>query len=163
MYVLDVEASGLSDHSYPIEIAWQHRFNPTLRDAFLIRPTTGWTHWDLYAEQYVHRISREQLQVEGIDAVSASQRLNEQLAGQVVYSDHADKDRFWISRLFDAANLAPQFEIRSVYSLLPPEKEMSFSMKLGSSPTEHRALADVRAIINILNFYAPADAGQSRE
>lgn len=38
MIILDIEASGLALESYPIEVAWQHRFNSAKHDSFLIRP-----------------------------------------------------------------------------------------------------------------------------
>src|SRR5690606_30224105 len=117
------EASGLSDDSYPIEVAWQHRFNPSLFDTFLIKPASTWTHWDSYAEHSVHRIPRAELLINGIDVVTAARRLNDQLAHQVVYSDCVDKDRFWLSRLYQAAKMEPAFDIRSVLTLLPPEKD----------------------------------------
>ncbi|UZE94500.1 hypothetical protein [Alkalimarinus alittae] len=50
MIIFDVEASGLSDDSYPIEVAWQDSNDPECFDSFLINPNETWKHWDDYAE-----------------------------------------------------------------------------------------------------------------
>lgn len=102
MIVMDIEASGISPQSYPIEFAWQHRANPTLFDGFLIQPTVDWVYWSDYAEQQIHRITRTELETSGISVEIAAHWLNEELAGQIVYSDAVDYDRPWIKKLFAA-------------------------------------------------------------
>ncbi len=56
------EASSLSDHSYPVEVAWV--FQDGRSESHLIRPATGWTDWDDEAEA-IHGITREKLASEG--------------------------------------------------------------------------------------------------
>lgn len=61
---LDFEASSLTKHSYPIEIAWV--FEDGRSRTFLIRPAPGWTDWSAKAEA-IHGISRELLEHEGAE------------------------------------------------------------------------------------------------
>ena len=75
MIIFDVEASGLSDDSYPIEVAWQDGTNEDLFDSFLIKPCDSWVHWDDYAEQEIHHISRNTLHSEGISITESCIRL----------------------------------------------------------------------------------------
>lgn len=155
MIVIDVEASGLGPESYPIEIAWGHRFDPTKFDTFLIKPADGWVYWDTYAESAIHCISRSQLQREGISIAEAVERLDDALQGAVVYSDYVPADRPWWVKLYRELGRDLPFEFRPVQTLIPPAKEASYSLRLDASPTEHRALEDVRKIIQTLNFFAP--------
>ena len=47
--VLDIEAPGFGRRSYPIEVGY---LLPDGRAAcMLVRPATGWTHWDETAER----------------------------------------------------------------------------------------------------------------
>src|SRR5260221_11535838 len=97
---LDIEASGLSDHSYPIEIGWAIPFGE--ERGFLIRPTTNWTHWSPVAEEVFHGISRDKLLREGIDVYGAVNVIEAALAGQEVYSEDPEQDRWWLERLYRA-------------------------------------------------------------
>lgn len=155
MIILDVEASGLGSESYPIEIAWAHRFDPTRYDSFLIKPPENWTYWDAYAELQIHGISRDVLASEGILVEEAVARLDESLSGETVYSDFVPVDRPWVVRLYQQLGREPSFTFRPLQSLLPPDKVGDYSRDYGTTPTEHRALADVRKMIRTLNFYAP--------
>lgn len=155
MVIIDIEASGLGDESYPIEVAWGHRNNPTLYDSFLICPPDDWTHWDGYAESSIHRISREVLLKDGVCVEDAVARLDSQLEGAVVYSDYVPADRPWIVKLYNHLGREPTFQVRSVYSLIPPDKVADYIRRYDSTQTEHRALADVRKIIRTLNYFSP--------
>ncbi|MEH6628750.1 MAG: hypothetical protein V7739_20100 [Motiliproteus sp.] len=53
MIIVDIEASGLSPDSYPIEIAWVDTRTDAC-DAFLINPETAccdWDYWNYDAEK----------------------------------------------------------------------------------------------------------------
>ena len=69
---LDIEASGLGEHSFPIEIGWAIPFDK--ERGFLIRPAPDWTYWSAIAEEVFHRISRDELLREGIPADEAVRR-----------------------------------------------------------------------------------------
>lgn len=155
MIILDVEASGFGDDSYPIEIAWQHRFNQTAFDSFLIKPAPSWQHWDTYAEEQIHHITRDILASDGISVVEAATRLNTSLQGLTVYTDAPPYDRRWIATLFRTAGLEQAFEIQDVLFFIPPDKEGAYLRRFKLTPVRHRALEDVRQIIKCVNYIAP--------
>ena len=82
--IVDVEASGFGQHSYPIEIglAW----NRKKRYCSLIIPEDDWTHWDEKAEA-VHHITRDSLFLHGKTVRKIAQDLNIVLNGASVFSD----------------------------------------------------------------------------
>jgi len=107
---LDVEASGLHDGSYPIEVAWA---DADLRvRGFLIRPMDHWDErdWSLESER-VHNIPRSLLMRDGIPAVEAAHRINEALDGFVSLSDAPGFDGGWLLRLFNDTGVAPRVRI----------------------------------------------------
>jgi hypothetical protein len=82
--ILDIEASGFGRSSYPIELGY------TLPDGqtwcSLIRPEPDWTHWDNSA-QAVHHISQDLLLSRGRYVREVASLLNQNLGGQIAYSD----------------------------------------------------------------------------
>jgi len=146
MIIVDVEASGLHQHSYPIEIAWQDSKKPENFDSFLIVPLAHWCHWDDYAENEIHHISRELLFNSGITVNEACERLNSALINEVIYSDAIEYDQRWVMRLFDEAEIKPTFNFGSVMDLLPKGGDLKYSQLLESAPVKHRALDDARQI-----------------
>ncbi|WP_425263343.1 hypothetical protein [Vibrio owensii] len=157
MIYADCEASGLSDDSYPIEIAWIDTDGS--QDDFLINPSSGsdWDHWDLSAEA-VHNLKREDCIKKGINVVEAAIRLNSQLRGQVVYTDAPAFDGFWIDRLFQAAQVERLFDIDSIDTYLY-DKGLDFGKwrrVRSKEKLEHRALSDCQRSINAgkkLNYW----------
>jgi hypothetical protein len=110
--VIDCEASGLKEHSYPIEVGLA--FNDDSY-SFLIKPEKDWTYWSKTAEK-MHNIKREELFDEGISCYEAAQRLNSQLRGLTLFSDATDYEVFWINKLFKSAQCDCLFDIDSIYS-----------------------------------------------
>lgn len=130
--LLDIESSGLSDHSYPIEIAW-YKPNDNTYDSFLIAPAPSWTEWDDLAEELFHGISRLQLIEQGIEPQAAAVRLNRSLSGKRVFVDGFAWDSFWLKRLFDQAEMDCEFRLAPLTSEIPQYTR------------PHRALPDVMA------------------
>jgi len=115
---LDFEASSLSPHSYPIEVAWSLEDNTI--EAHLISPAgiESWTDWDSAAEQ-VHTIPREQLLTDGKPPQFICNRMNEQLAGKLVYTDAPKFDGMWLSKLFSVCDgITPKFQLKHIDELL---------------------------------------------
>lgn len=115
---LDFEASSLASASYPIEVAWSYADNSV--ESHLISPTgvTTWTDWSI-AAQRLHGLSREQLLTDGRPPTWVARRMNEQLAGQLLYSDNPDFDGFWLEELFKkSAGLKPAFSLLHIEELL---------------------------------------------
>jgi hypothetical protein len=144
---LDIEASGLGTRSYPIEIAWK-QLDSEDEDDFLIDPRTGynWTNWDESAAE-IHGLSLEELYEEGISVKEACSRLNQRLRGKYVYSDAFEFDYFWITRLFDAGMVKPQFRLLGLEELLNEDDLELYQKVSHQSPRRHRAMPDVDDLI----------------
>lgn len=115
---LDFEASSLASASYPIEVAWS--LPDGAIESHLISPAgiERWTDWSAQSER-LHGISRAQLLAEGRSPAWICRRLNEQLAGQIVYTDAPDYDGAWLDELFSACwGGAPSFTLASADNLL---------------------------------------------
>lgn len=135
--VLDIEASGLSEDSYPIEIGWVD-LDGQRCDTFLIRPEPGWTYWDPIAEETIHGISKTELQGQGISAQEAATRLSHRLTGCRVIVDAVEWDQFWMKRLFSSSTVNCDFQFCSVGDVLPE--------KWWEHAHLHRALADAACL-----------------
>src|SRR6266404_3436249 len=112
---LDIEASGLRDHSYPIEIGWAIPFGE--ERGFLIRPATGWTYWSAVAEEVFHGISRDVLLREGISTAEAVRQLETALIRHEVYSEDPEQDGWWLERLYRATGQRCRIGVRDVNAL----------------------------------------------
>lgn len=119
--IIDVEASGFGSLSYPIEVGVVNQAGQ--RFCSLIKPQSDWTHWDEKAE-LLHGISRQLLADKGLPVHEVCQKLNQFLAGQVVYSDGWVVDNTWLIKLFDAAKMRMQFHVSSLEMILN-EAQMS--------------------------------------
>lgn len=141
--VIDCEASGLDEESYPIEVG------VALHDdsfGFLIKPEKDWNYWSKEAEG-IHKIKREELFNEGISCYEAAQILNSQLRGLTLFSDATDFEMFWLNRLFKAAQCEMLFDIDSIYSLpFNVDIYMAEKKKMSSYIITHRAENDAHII-----------------
>lgn len=112
--LLDCEASGLENGSYPIEIGIAYENGE--QDSFLLKPAKDWTYWDVQAEA-IHGIKREELEF-GKESYDAVLFLNSQLMDCIVYSDCVDYDAAWIDKLYSLhKNVYRSFDIRSLFEL----------------------------------------------
>ena len=151
--VIDVEASSLSDESYPIEAAWLSLDGES--DSFMINPESvgGWDDWSIESES-IHGIERSELVDFGISAFDAASRLNSMLTGCLVISDYAGSDGFWLHRLFKATGVQMQFDVIDIMEIAYMSdrmKEHSVFRKMKSNAEiAHRALADCQ---QNLDFY----------
>jgi hypothetical protein len=157
---LDIEASGLSDRSYPVEIAWNNGDGKVSSFLINVALVPGWTHWDPNAEK-LHGISRKTLEEDGVDPDAACHVLLTELKGKTVYSDASEFDQFWLDRLFDAHGGAPSpvrvrdmcgigaIRFAAVRGVASEMKEKAVAEVGG----EHRAKNDVRAL---MRFYEMA-------
>ena len=143
---IDLEASGLSPRSWPIEVGWC-QIN-AVPQAILIRPCEGWSldDWSPQAEA-LHGVSHDALLAGGAAAEEVCERLNIALGGKKVYSDAPDWDGFWLYRLFDAARIRQQFtlsELGLLFQSTPPEKMDAYRQEAEQkAPRKHRAIPDV--------------------
>ncbi len=145
---IDVEASGFGSASYPIEVGLVLADGQTY--CTLIRPLPEWQHWDASAEA-VHGISREILAQYGKTPQEVAADVNARLRGQTVFTDSWYHDFNWLSRLFDAADSSPQFQLEDLRKVLPQDKEPLWHSTKQAVTEElqlsrHRASNDARIL-----------------
>lgn len=155
---LDFEASSLSEQSYPIQVAWSDGVGQV--ECWLIRPAEDWNDWCERAEE-MHGITRESIEDEGRDIDWICRRMNQALAGKVVFTDGVHLDRFWLRRLFISGNAMHRFRLGDLFKLLeprlpPPEYRppdllrnlMDKAWKL-TPGFAHQADSDVKYMLNL--------------
>jgi hypothetical protein len=144
-FVIDVEASGLQNASYPIEVgvalAGGEKF------CHLIKPLDSWVHWDQKAEQ-VHNISQKTLFEHGDSVTDVANALNELLSDKVLYTDGWVVDKPWLTMLFHAANLPMKFSVSPIELILSE----------GQMAIWHETKDDLLAQTNITRHRASNDA-----
>jgi len=166
---LDIEASSLSNRSYPIEVAWSSHLGEI--ESHMINPygySDIYTDWDP-AAQAIHGLSRNYLSNHGKHPLAIAKRINEVLREKEVYSDAAEYDAFWLDRLFDAVSLKREFKLLEVDLLLqdylPVEyflydpKHKNFYIQVIKEKARnqcgkpaHRASNDVAYLIELFNL-----------
>jgi len=135
-FFLDFEASGLLGDSYPIEIG-VYGCDGSRLDT-LIKPVHYWTYWS-HDAQDIHGIIRERLD-DGMSAVDVAGQLNERYQAKTLWAD-SNMDSFWMSVLFEAADLDMQFKVGNLHHLLTEEQSTEF-IKHIKRPVAHRAFQD---------------------
>ncbi|WP_411818996.1 hypothetical protein ABFZ85_08105 [Hyphococcus formosus] len=157
---IDLEASGLSARSWPIEVGWC--FQKGKPSAKLIRPANEWSldDWDVGAEA-LHGVAYDNLLSKGEALEAVCESLNTALAGKAVYSDAPDWDGFWLYRLFQAARIRQQFILRDLYSLfqsIPDDKMREYIDRVDKeAPRQHRAIPDVLHMRALYSLAASQD------
>lgn len=146
--IIDIEASGFGDFSYPIEVGVA--LENSRKFCSLIVPAPDWTHWDLDAEK-VHHVTRTMLQNHGKPLRDVAAQLNALLAGRTLYSDGWVVDKPWLTTLFHAARTPMQFRV-SPLELILSEYQMEHWHRTkdhvigGMDGARHRASYDAWAI-----------------
>lgn len=79
--------SSLHYNSHSIKFAWSFPDGEIM--SYLIKPEPDWVDWDDYAENYIHGISRAQLEAEGLPAVEVVEKMTAALAGHNVYTSYS--------------------------------------------------------------------------
>jgi hypothetical protein len=146
--IIDLEASGFGQGSYPIEVGFILSQGGSY--CSLIRPAPHWTHWDPGAEK-LHHVTPQILALHGKPARDVALVLNERLRGQVVYSDGWANDYSWLGLLFDEVGMRPAFRLENLRRILSEDEAAGWHAAkgavLGKAPQErHRASTDARVI-----------------
>ena len=146
--ILDIEASGFGNESYPIEVGVV--LNTGQKYCALIKPADNWTYWDQKAEQ-VHGLSLDDLRTYGKSIHTVASELNKFLESKTVYSDGWVVDKPWLFRLFYQAGLEPSFLLSSLeYILKEPQMaiwtETNRQVIAELALTRHRASTDALII-----------------
>ncbi|MFH2093603.1 MAG: hypothetical protein ABIJ31_14690 [Pseudomonadota bacterium] len=117
--IIDVEASGFGQHSYPIEIGLALAENE--RYCSLIHPSDTWTYWDDNAQK-IHNITRKILLKNGKPVCEVAQELNATLGRATVYSDCWGVDKPWVTKLFYQAGIVQSFHISPLEMILSEQQ-----------------------------------------
>lgn len=113
--IIDIEASGFGDESYPIEIGLV--LSSGSKFCTLIFPAKEWSHWNKEAEQ-LHHISHEMLITYGKPITEVALILNKMLEGLTLYSDGWVVDKPWLITLFNAAGIEMKFSVSPLEMIL---------------------------------------------
>lgn len=146
--ILDIEASGFGNGSYPIEVGFAD--TDTSRFCSLIKPFPNWTHWSDNAEA-AHGISRQALNERGREPRDVALELNKKLKGCNTYCDGWVVDHPWLMTLFFAVNIEPQFQLSPI-ELIMTERQIEIwddihdKMRACSHGQRHRASTDAWVI-----------------
>jgi hypothetical protein len=108
---IDIEAFGLTEDSYPIEVGWAVLGGTS--GALLVKPAPDWSRdeWDDLAEAK-HGISWDVLMQRGVPREQAVTRLNRELpVGTLVLTDAFEWDGYWLSQLFEPSAGAQSFQL----------------------------------------------------
>ena len=99
---VDVEASGLHRHSYPVEIGWcDDDEGPPA--SFLIRPHAGWPRTAAYdAGRAIHGIDYADLLAKGLPLPDVVKRLKAAWTDAILVSDAVLQDTRWIAAIYAA-------------------------------------------------------------
>lgn len=153
--VIDVEASGIGRHGYPIEVGY------VLSDgrcaSLMIRPPAHWTFWSAEAE-CLHGVSRDRLCRDGLDIPDVCQALDAALGARALLSDAWSYDWGWISLLYAEIGRSPPFVLESVRRMLSEDDIAAWHPELavararfqsGRHQAVHDAIAIQRALCRI--------------
>ena len=156
---IDVEASGLHEGSFPIELGWASFDGRS--GGWLIRPTLEWTleDWDEEAEA-VHAISWDGLQRNGLPARDVAEAFARLFGGppqMQLVSDAADHDQRWLDRLFEETPLTapPLGEAEALaIQLMGRGGGHRLIERLNAARRHHRAEADACVLRSALRDLA---------
>lgn len=156
---IDLEASGLSPVSWPIEVGWCLEAGEP--EAHLIQPAPDWPReaWDAEAEA-LHGIALTSLAQLGRPAREVCERLNASLSGARVFSDAPDWDGFWLYRLFSTGGLRQRFKLVHFADLFDgmsaEEVDALIAAAAKTAPRRHRACEDVLHMRTVYEFASAA-------
>ncbi|MDH5447031.1 MAG: hypothetical protein OEY52_15900 [Gammaproteobacteria bacterium] len=144
--IIDIEASGSGEGSYPIEIGLV--MEDGAAHCYLVQPYSDWTLWDKETEK-LHRLTRETVERFGMDGAYVARQLNKLLEGKTIYSESWDLDHAWLNCLFERAGIAQKFELQHLSIITSEEQLMAWDTVRDqvieeSGLKRHRASADAR-------------------
>lgn len=158
--ILDIEASGFGQGSYPIEVGFVLPSKKRLN--YLVKPEAHWTHWSSSAERQ-HHIKRELLFHMGVNVRQVADELNKTLAGELVYTDAWGHDLSWLGKLYDAAGRLPNFKLEPIRAILT-QAQIEIWHRVKENLVEfykeprHRASSDA-AIIQLCYEFTQVETG----
>ena len=114
---IDIEASGLSEDSFPLEIGWT--IDGDYVESFLVKPDKQWNinSWSNEAKK-LHNIELKDVIDFGNENEKIAKKMNEDLEGFVLLSDSVSHDIRWVNMIFSASLIERKFKIVSIEKFL---------------------------------------------
>lgn len=150
--IVDFEASGLNQDSWPVEIGWAVIGDYCVLDSgsTIVRPELDWNHkgWDPEAEK-LHGMSLASIVREGMSAADAWHTFHAKLDGvDTIFCDAPMYDRFWCRRLARAAKCEDEMPALQHFCTL--FHDMSAALRAWTkecrNSKKHRAQADAEQL-----------------
>lgn len=112
----DIEASGLMEGGFPVEVAWAMRES---KGSVLVKPCDTWDleSWDGDAER-IHGLDREHLLENGSPVSSVASVLNDVFSGKMVYTDSPEQDAAWFDMIHETAGIPRRYRVISISRIL---------------------------------------------
>jgi len=158
---LDFEASGIGQHTFPIEVAVA---DPTSGEvqSWLIRPTPEWLAvgvWDKAAEA-VHGLTVERITAEGLSVEQVTEALTNVAYGARVLSDSPGHDGHWLRTLYSATGVNnPPFALQDFHHFA-----WACATRVGRRPDIAFVKAETEAAVRFpVTHRAGADARHNAE
>ncbi len=166
---IDLEASGLSESSYPTEVGWAMIADGRLiAGSVLIRPAPSWRSrpdsW-MPAAEAVTGITLAMLDEMGLPPAEAFARFAAAADGRILVTDNPDSDGFWLDQLAAAAGADGKIELADLEAVIrmiqvsPRNREMATAAAKALVPLVHRAEPDavrhailVGLLAGVINF-----------
>ena len=144
---LDIEASSLAPHSWPVEIGWAWLADAATggraveqRSAVVApRPTWCASAWS-EAAVTLHGLTLERVR-RGLDADTVA-AMTDAFAGSLVVSDNPRWDQVWLDRLREGRPRIEILPLRRLRAALDPDAASAFALSLLRRPSPHRAGPD---------------------
>ena len=141
MYILDIEASGTGDDSYPVEIAWI-RLDGAQSFSTLINPdsVTGWDSWS--SEATLHGLTRDECCERGETVAYVARRVFQLMKDYPVFSDSPEQDQKWLEKLLSSAGYPCPERLMPIETMVPKRKRRGLKDRLCARPDAHTAAAN---------------------
>lgn len=140
---LDIEASSLAAHSWPVEIGWAWLEDGQVESrSVVVAPRPSWcgSAWS-DAAMAIHGLSRARIAC-GRDADDVA-ALTDAFAGRHVVSDNPSWDQLWLDRLREGRARIPVHPVAAlVRTGLDAEAASVFTLALLRTRAPHRAAGD---------------------
>lgn len=164
---IDLEASGLDRHSFPVEIGWCGDDDIEPPPSFLIRPNETWPETDAYHAGFaVHDIPYADLLARGVHLLDLPRRLDAAWTDAILTSDNVLHDTRWLRRAYDAIGRPMPWQLTgfdvifatlSAWSDIPVADVLKLTVAAKRLPVPHRAGADARRMHRIARALVDPD------
>ncbi len=142
--IIDFEASGFGDESYPIEVGVA--LSSGQKYCALIKPASNWLYWDQNAEQ-IHGLCLKDLHAYGKPIPTVIRELSSFVDSRTLYSDGWVVDRPWLLKLYYQCGMTPSFFMSPLENILKEHqmeiwKQTKVQVITDLALTRHRASTD---------------------